>query len=87
MGFLTSCGMEHEVTLELQQGSQEFSGVVKGNSGFLLSYGGKLGVPLELQQWNQSSCRVFAGGVQCSSRGMAGNLGFLSCWGGTRCSS
>ena len=47
--------MEHEVTLELQQGSQEFSGVVKGNSGFLLSYGGKLGVPLELQQWTQSS--------------------------------
>ena len=55
MGFLTSCGMEHEVTLELQQGSQEFSGVVKGNSGLLLSYGGKLGVPLELQQWTQSS--------------------------------
>ena len=42
--------MEHEVTLELQQGSQEFSGVVKGNSGFLLSHCRGIGPHLDLMQ-------------------------------------
>ena len=42
--------MELGVPLELQQGSQGSSGVVKGNSGFLLSCNSGLRAPLEILQ-------------------------------------